>query len=93
MNEYISPILGADLDDEPWQFYEFGVFRHPKNHGLYISTDSGCSCPSPWENHSWDNPDDFTGPLTPDQIIEEYTGLVPESLYDESFVRDVKALS
>lgn len=92
MSEYTYPILGAGLDDEPWQFYKFGVFRHPENKGLYISTDSGCSCPTPWENHSWGNPDDFTGPLTPDQIIEEYTSLCPARLYSEDFVRDVKRL-
>lgn len=68
-----SPDFEADLDDEPYQFYVLGVWSKPD--GYYISTDSGCSCPTPWENHSWDNPDDFTGPLTYEQVAAEAWGL------------------
>jgi hypothetical protein len=54
-----------------WAFYDIAIIKAAD--GLYISTDSGCSCPTPFESHS---ADDFTGPLTLDQVIEEFTSLV-----------------
>lgn len=59
-----------DLDNEPWEFYYAGVWE--KSDGYYLSTDSGCSCPIPWENHSEDS---LTGPLTWDQAKEELRSL------------------
>lgn len=53
-----------------WEFYDLGVITALD--GLYISTDSGCSCPTPFESHSRD---DFTGPLTVEQAVEEFESL------------------
>lgn len=60
-----------ELDNEPWQFYEVGVWED-ENGGLYLATDSGCSCPIPWENTTRDS---LTGPLTEEQAFEEITSL------------------
>ena len=40
--------------------------------GYYLGTDSGCSCPIPWESHT---AQDFTGPLTAEQAKEEIISL------------------
>jgi hypothetical protein len=69
-----------DLEDEPYQFYIVGVWEGPE--GFYISTDSGCSCPSPWENHM--SMEDLTGPLTREQAHEEITSLWNNSYYKGS---------
>lgn len=61
-----------ELDNESYQFYILLVVK--REDGYYLSTDSGCSCPSPWENHRF--PEDFTGPLTADQAREEATSLI-----------------
>lgn len=71
------PDWSASLDDEEWSFYDLGVWK--LDDGYYLSTDSGCSCPIPWENHSPDNPEDFTGPLTYWQLEEESLSLAKAS--------------
>lgn len=65
--EFVDSI---ELDCESWQFYELGVWRDES--GFYLSTDSGCSCPTPWESH---NDDSLTGPLTFEQVAEEAKSL------------------
>ena len=54
--DYAFNILGVDIRED----------------GIYLGTDSGCSCPSYWENHT---KDDFTGPLTVEQAREEAMSL------------------
>lgn len=66
-----------------WEFYDLAVLKMPD--GFYISTDSGCSCPSPFESHTLA---DFTGPLTAEQVIEEYTSLVVVDGGDGDLSRD-----
>ena len=39
-----------DLDDQPWQFNMLLVQFHPETNKFYVSQDSGCSCPSPFED-------------------------------------------
>ena len=60
-----------------YEFYDFGVIK--TDTGYYISTDNGCSCPTPFESHT---PDDFTGPLTKEQVAEEYESLAKAQSYD-----------
>lgn len=57
--------------------------------GIYLGTDSGCSCPTPWENHT---EDDFTGPLTPEQAIEEAMELWRHSSDDKHSRKHFEAL-
>lgn len=66
--EYIGE---ADLSEPNYSFDLIGAWKG--RDGIYISTDSGCSCPSPWENHG--QLEDFTGPLTAEQAIQEATNL------------------
>ena len=54
--DYAFNILGVDIRED----------------GIYLGTDSGCSCPAYWENHT---KDDFTGPLTVEQAREEAMSL------------------
>jgi len=62
------------LSDTPYAFYILGVVKDGQ--GYYLSTDSGCSCPSPWESHTMG---DFTGPMTAVQAREEIQNLVKDS--------------
>lgn len=68
-----SPDHRISLRDEPWQYSYLGVWERPD--GFYLSTDSGCSCPTPWESHT---EDDLTGPLTWEQVKEEARSLATE---------------
>lgn len=72
-------VVSIDLGEPDYSFYLLGVWK--TEDGYYLSTDSGCSCPMPWENHS---EGDFTGPLTAEQAIEEATSLwLDAGSYDE----------
>jgi len=65
-------ILGAvELEAPEWSFYTLCVWKNES--GYYLGTDSGCSCPSPFENY--DGIDDLTGPLSAADAIEEATSL------------------
>jgi len=59
-----------ETDGESYEFSLVGVIKG--DDGYYLSTDSGCSCPTPWESHTRD---DWTGPLTAEQAKEEATSL------------------
>lgn len=70
MND-LTKIGSAELDWEPWQFHEVAAWKGPD--GIYIATDSGCSCPTPFD---WlKSPDQLTGPLTVEQAIDEIESL------------------
>ena len=67
---YYSPTHTLRLSYPDYAFNVLGV--DIREDGIYLGTDSGCSCPSPWENHT---KDDFTGPLTVEQAREEAMSL------------------
>jgi hypothetical protein len=67
---FIEVVAVGELEEPSYSFYDFAVLR--KEDGYYLSTDSGCSCPTPWESHT---ADDFTGPLTAEQVHEEVRSL------------------
>lgn len=64
----------AELAPPDYSFDYLAVLKNDK--GYYIGTDSGCSCPSPWESHT---AEDFTGPLTAQQVHEEAMSLLKNS--------------
>lgn len=67
----LENVGSAELQWESWSFYVVDAWKGPD--GFYIATDSGCSCPTPFD---WlKSPDQLTGPLTADQAIEEITSL------------------
>lgn len=43
-----------EWDDESYQFNMTGVFHHKPTGALFYATDSGCSCPSPFEDMTVD---------------------------------------
>lgn len=73
-NVYYSPekfgltrIGEADLREPDYSFDLIAAWKGDE--GFYLGTDSGCSCPSPFENYH--GKDDLTGPLTAEQAVEE----------------------
>mgnify|MGYP000017632746 CR=1 FL=1 len=66
----VEKISEVDLREPNYSFDLLGLWRDEK--GFYLGTDSGCSCPTPWESHT---KNDLTGPLTLDQTVEEATSL------------------
>lgn len=44
-------LASVSLSDEPYRF-DIVQVRKDYDDGLWISHDSGCSCPSPWERHT-----------------------------------------
>lgn len=65
---------------------------YAEEEGFYLTTDAGCSCPTPFESHTIE---DVTGPLTAEQAIQEATDLVRDSSYflskqeEENLIRDI----
>lgn len=78
---YYEPTHTIDLSYPDWMFDILGIDVRPD--GFYLGTDSGCSCPMFWENHT---KDDFTGPLTVEQAREEAMSLW-EQTPDDKFAR------
>lgn len=77
-------ITEADLREPDYSFDIIGAWRDDR--GFYLGTDSGCSCPSPWESHT---AEDLTGPLTLDQAVEESVSLWTNAgKYDEAGFKD-----
>lgn len=60
-----------ELSNDSYQFDLLGLWK--SDEGFFLGTDSGCSCPTPWENVTRD---DLTGPLTAEQAFEEATSLI-----------------
>lgn len=81
----MNPDYSISLDNEPWEFYYAGVWE--RGDGFYLSTDSGCSCPIPWENHSEES---LTGPLTWGQVKEELRSLAGVSRGESYASRQVE---
>lgn len=94
-NIYYNPekhdlVLVSEFDmGGPYEF-DMTVVWHEAGSGYYIGTDSGCSCPTPFENY--DGKADLTGPLTKMQALEEVKNLnkdrQDEFGFDE-FINDI----
>ena len=85
--DYYEPTHTLSLSYPDYAFNILGV--DIREDGIYLGTDSGCSCPLYWENHT---KDDFTGPLTVEQAREEAMSLwenTYDSPYDPRAERDV----
>ena len=83
---YYGPTHTLSLSYPDHAFNILGV--DIREDGIYLGTDSACSCPSYWENHT---KDDFTGPLTVEQAREEAMSLweqTPDSHYDPRADKD-----
>ena len=76
-SEGVTDLGLIDLSEPNHSFYLAWVLGTPE--GFYLGTDSGCSCPSPFENYR--SLDDFTGPLTAEQVTEELDNLARPFVY------------
>jgi hypothetical protein len=74
--EDLTKIGEASLAIAPYEFDLVAAWRAPDG-SIYIATDSGCSCPMPFE---WlKELDQLTGPLTPGQAVDEILSLLEVS--------------
>ncbi len=82
-NYNLALLTEVELAEADYSFDILAVWKGEL--GFYLATDSGCSCPSPFEDYN--GVDDLTGPLTAEQTIEEATSLWKDAgSYDpESF--------
>ena len=48
----LRPVAEIELDHESWQFNIVCVWQHTKTGEFYMGQDSGCSCPSPFEDYT-----------------------------------------
>lgn len=67
----LTKVAEVDLAEPCYSFDLLAVFADGE--GLYLATDSGCSCPTPFEDYN--GKADMTGPLTVDQALEEASSL------------------
>lgn len=59
-----------ELEYGDYDYYDMIVMRAPD--GYYISTDSGCSCYSPFESLT---EEELIGPITKEAVLEEFESL------------------
>lgn len=69
--EGLTGPLELEISYEPYEFDLIGVWIDEER-GFYLGTDSGCSCPTPWDTTARR---DLTGPLTYEQAAEEISSL------------------
>jgi hypothetical protein len=48
----LTPVVEIEYSDGCYQFDTRVVWRHDETGTLYTARDSGCSCPSPFENYA-----------------------------------------
>lgn len=71
IHAYDCLIDDVELDGEHWHYNLFGVFLIDGK--WYTSTDAGCSCPTPWEDHT--TIADFAGPFAVADVIRQIRAL------------------
>jgi hypothetical protein len=77
-------VAEVDLSQPDYSFDVLVAWADEK--GFYLGTDSGCSCPTPFEDY--DGRKDMTGPLTADQALEEASSIKSTS-YEPNY--DIEA--
>ena len=87
-NVYYHPeehdlVLVSEFDAGERYEFDITVVWHEAGVGYYIGTDSGCSCPTPFENY--DGKADLTGPLTKVQVLEEVKNLNEDHQEEQDF--------
>ena len=66
-NDGLQVVASIELYEEDYQFDIAAVFY--KDHKFYTGMDSGCSCPTPFED--FNSLEDFDGPFTKEHILNE----------------------
>lgn len=63
---------GADMDgDLSYEFNEVAVYHHETTNDLLIAHDSGCSCPTPFEDHTVANGTFITSLVEFDEYVDD----------------------
>jgi hypothetical protein len=61
-------------DDEPYQFDFTVVWKDPKTGEMFYARDSGCSCPSPFEEYT------SREKLTPIESFQSFSDMITKSV-------------
>ena len=72
-NEW-EQIASLDLDEPDYSFDLLTVWKNKKTGKFVYATDSGCSCPTPFEDHTADDFKDFSWSAVESTIAEEGKG-------------------
>lgn len=75
-------------DNEPYQFDLTGVWKHNETGQLYMADDSGCSCPSPFENFTTV---EFLTPVTLMQL-DKYFNERKNGIFESEYVWNKETL-
>lgn len=85
-NVYVHPekygleiVACVDAYEPDYSFDLFLILREKATGKLFVASDSGCSCPMPFEDH--DFPQDFTEVKTWEDVKREYNAHFPENDY------------
>lgn len=81
----LTKVAELDLEEPCYSFNILAVWHD--EHGFYLGTDSGCSCPVPFELYN--GRDSMTGPLTAGQAIEESKQLALVSTWNSDYTAEV----
>jgi hypothetical protein len=73
-NAGVRPVAALDVYDPDWDFDIFIVIQGPDGK-VYVGNDSGCSCPTPFEDHTF--PQDFTEVQSWADVKREYDARFP----------------
>lgn len=81
-------VVEIEKSRESYEFDLFAVFYNPDNMEYWTGEDSGCSCPSPWEDNF--NPEtDLKGPYTFTEALRELDKMsVAASNFDQGWFVD-----
>lgn len=74
-------ICSVEWSGEPWEFNQTAVFESKETRMLFYAEDSGCSCPSPFEETSFDD-------LTPILRLQDWIDHTVERMNDKYRRRD-----
>jgi hypothetical protein len=90
----LEPVCEIDYSDGSYQFDLRVIWRHKPTGKLYTGRDSGCSCPSPFEDFT--NIEDLD-PFDADFLVNEATKEAGESYYGgddtRQFIDQVRRLA
>lgn len=72
----LEPIAEYDLYEESYEFTIVAVWRETATGKLWVGSDSGCSCPVPFEDHTF--PTDYNEVRSVADVLEEIKGIDSE---------------
>lgn len=58
-SDSVTVVAIMDVDSQPYEFHQYGIFFDPGTLTYWVGFDSGCSCPIPWDGVELDGP--YTG--------------------------------